>query len=69
MAKICPNCHGRGWHNVGLLNKQECRVCEGTGQADITEEEICPNCYGRGWHNVGLLDKQKCRVCNGTGRA
>lgn len=57
--EYCPECQGRGVHEVIVLDERE--VC------------ICPECEGKGWvgddtgMSIGLAFSKFCKSCNGTG--
>jgi len=69
-SESCPDCHGKGWIELGGSKSEEeartCGLCQGKGSTPTGKE--CSGCRGTGRIEVRTVEQQRCLKCNGTGR-
>jgi DnaJ-class molecular chaperone len=66
---VCPDCHGKGWIELGCAKEDEartCGICRGTGATPTGNP--CRSCLGTGRIEIRTVEQQKCVRCQGTGR-
>jgi DnaJ-class molecular chaperone len=64
----CPDCHGKGWIELGCATPdtaRTCGLCNGSGVTPSGAD--CSGCRGTGRIEIRTVEQQKCWKCEGTG--